>query len=76
LDVQGTNTDFVQGLTTVGFGTSDIAVTAINVISPIHLTVTVAPNVTVSSANITITTGLELISQAVGSQITATDPQQ
>ncbi len=75
LDVQGTGTNFVQGLTTVGFGTSDIAVTEINVISPAHLTVTVTPNVSISSANITITTGLELISQAVGSQITATNPQ-
>ena len=75
LDVQGTGTNFVQGLTTVGFGTSDIAVTEINVISPTHLTVTVTPNVSISSANITITTGLELISQAVGSQITATNPQ-
>jgi hypothetical protein len=74
LDVQGTNTNFVQGLTTVGFGTSDIAVTEINVVSPAHLTVTVTPNVTIGSANITITNGLELISQAVGSQITATDP--
>lgn len=76
LNVQGTNTNFVQGLTTVGFGTSDVAVNQITVISPNQLTVTVTPNVTISSANITITTGLELISQAVGSQITATDTQQ
>jgi hypothetical protein len=75
LNVQGTNTNFVQGLTTVGFGTSDVVVTQVTVNSPTQLTVTVTPNVTVSSANITITTGLEVVSQAVGSQITATDPQ-
>jgi hypothetical protein len=38
--------------------------------------VTVTPNVNINSANITITTGLEVISQAVGSQITATNPPQ
>jgi hypothetical protein len=36
----------------------------------------VTPNVSISSANITITTGLEVISQAVGSQVSATDPAQ
>ena len=75
VDVLGTNTNFVQGLTTVGFGTSDITVTAVNVISPIHLTVTLTPSVNIGSANITITTGLEVISQAVGSPISATDSQ-
>jgi hypothetical protein len=43
--------------------------------SPNQLTIIVTPTVSISSANITITTGLEVISQAVGSQITATDPQ-
>jgi hypothetical protein len=75
LDVVGTNTNFQKGLTTVGFGTSDITVNQVTVNSPTHLTVTVSPNVSMSSANITITTGLEVISEAVGSQITATDSQ-
>ncbi len=74
LTVQGSGTNFTSGVTTVGFGTSDILVTQVNVISPTQLTVNVTPNVTISSANITITTGLEVISQALGSQITATDP--
>jgi hypothetical protein len=73
LDVKGTNTDFLQGVTTVGFGTSDVTVNQINVINATHLTVNVTPSVTIGSANITVTTGLEAISQAVGSQITATD---
>jgi hypothetical protein len=51
-------------------------VNQITVIDSTHLTVTVTPTVTISSANITITTGLEVISQAVGSQITATNSQQ
>jgi len=70
IDVQGTGTHFTQGLTTVGFGTSDVQVGQINVLSPTHLTVAVTPNVILNPANITITTGLEAISQAVGSQIT------
>ncbi|MBV9772144.1 MAG: matrixin family metalloprotease [Bryobacterales bacterium] len=76
VDVQGVNTNFTQDLTTVGFGTSDVLVKQITVISPTHLTVTVTPNVTISSASITVTTGLDAIAQALGSQITATDPQQ
>jgi hypothetical protein len=75
VEVRGSNTNFIQGVTTVGFGTSDVQVNQINVISRSHLTATVTPNVSISSANITITTGLEVISQAVGSQITATNSQ-
>jgi hypothetical protein len=74
--VQGINTNFIAGVTAVGFGTSDVLVNQVTVNKPTQLTVTVTPNVTVSSADITVTTGLEVISQAVGSQITATDSQQ
>ncbi len=70
VDVRGVGTNFIKGATTVGFGTSDVQVNQINVISATHLTVNVTPNVSISSANITVTTGLEVISQAVGSQIT------
>jgi hypothetical protein len=69
--VEGTNTNFVAGVTTVGFGTSDVTVGQVNVIDATHLSATVTPNVSVSSMNITVTTGLEVISQALGSQITA-----
>ena len=73
--VTGTATNFVPNVTTVGFGTSDVVVNQVNVIDSTHLRVTVTPSVSISSANITITTGLEVISQAVGSQITANDAQ-
>jgi Matrixin len=76
VDVQGSDTNFVAGVTTVGFGTSDVMVRGVNVTSSTHLTATVTPNVTISAANITVTTGLEVISQAVGSQIVAADPTQ
>jgi hypothetical protein len=75
VDVRGTHTNFVKDVTTVGFGTSDVTVNQITVINPTHLTVSVTPSVSISSANITLTTGLQAISQAVGSQITTTDSQ-
>jgi hypothetical protein len=76
LNVQGTNTNFIPGVTTVVFGTSDVLVNQVVVNNPTQLTVTVTPNVTISSANLTVSTGLEVISQALGSQIVATNPQQ
>lgn len=76
VDVQGFGTNFLQGVTTVGFGTSDVTVSAVTVLTATHLTATVTPNVTISSANITVTTGLEVISQAVGASVTPADTQQ
>jgi hypothetical protein len=73
VDVQGSNTNFIQDVTTVGFGTSDVLVKEITVLSPAHLTAVVSPRVTVGTANITVTTGLAMISQALGSQVIATD---
>ncbi len=75
LTVTGAATNFVPNVTTVGFGTSDVVVNQVNVTDSTHLTVTVTSGVSINSANITITTGLEAISQALGSQITATDSQ-
>jgi hypothetical protein len=76
LTVKGTNTNFVQGLTTVGFGTSDVTVNQITVNKPTQMTVSITPNVSLSAASITVTTGLEVISQAVGSSIIPADPTQ
>lgn len=76
LVVVGTNTNFVSGLTSVGFGTSDVTVNNLTVADPTHLSVTVTPNVSIDPTTITVTTGLQVISQAVGSQITPAVPQQ
>lgn len=76
LDIQGAGTNFQSGVTTIGFGTSDVIVGDIKVLSPTHLTVSVTPNVTVSAANITVITGLQMISQAVGSTVVPADTQQ
>jgi hypothetical protein len=75
VEVRGSNTNFTAGVTTVGFGTSDVQVNQVNVLSATHLTAVVSPAVAVSSAVITVTTGLEVVSQALGSQIAAIDQQ-
>jgi hypothetical protein len=69
VDVVGANTNFVAGQTIVGFGTSDVVVSQVTVLSPTHLSVQVTPNVTVATSGINVTTGLGVISQALGNQI-------
>jgi hypothetical protein len=75
VDVQGVNTNFAQGVTTLGFGTSDVLVEQLTVLSPTHLQAVVSPGVSVGTAGITVTTGLEIVSQALGSQVTTTNSQ-
>ena len=74
IQVEGVNTNF-GAQTQVGFGTSDIVVNQVNVISPTALTITVTPNGTVTTNMITITTGLQVISQALGFQVVTTNQQ-
>jgi len=73
--VTGVNTNFAGGQTQVGFGTSDIVVKQVTVQSPTQLTAVVTPNASVTSNMITVTTGLNVISQALGYQVIATDSQ-
>ncbi len=75
VDVVGTNTNFVAGQTIVDFGTSDVVVNQVTVLSPNHLSVQVTPNVTVATSGINVTTGLGVISQALGNQITTANPK-
>ena len=75
VDIVGVNTNFTSA-TTIGFGTSDVYVKKITVLSPTHLSAVVtATNAWVPSGGISVTTGLRIVSQAVGSPIMATDPQ-
>jgi hypothetical protein len=69
VNVVGAHTNFSAGQTLVGFGTSDVVVNQVTVLSPTHLTVQVTPNVTVPTAGINVTTGLQVISQALGNRI-------
>ena len=76
VDVTGVNTNFVDGQTVVGFGTSDVVVKSVTVLGPTHLTATVTPGTLVSTAGISVTTGLRIVSQALGFQVISTNPQQ
>jgi hypothetical protein len=73
VDVIGVNTDFDPNLTRVGFGSPDAIVTQVNVLSPTHLQVFVqtAPGASIDTAqSINIANGLEIISPALGAQVT------
>jgi hypothetical protein len=77
IDIVGTNTNFINGQTIVGFGSSDALVKKLTVLSPNHLTVqvTVSPNAAASMNSLSITTGLQVISSALGFQIGPGSPQ-
>lgn len=75
VDVFGSNTHFIDGQTTVGFGTSDVTIDKITVVSPTHLSITVTPKVGLSTAEINVTTGLGVISQALGYKVTLANPK-
>jgi len=72
VDVIGTNTDFVQGQTFVGFGTSSVVVTSVNVLDSGHLQViaTAAAGTSVATTDINVTTGLSVISKYLGNSVT------
>jgi hypothetical protein len=73
VDVIGTNTNFAQGQTYVGFGTSSAQVTNVNVLGPGHLqaAVTTAAGASVPTTAINVTTGLSVISQALGDSVSS-----
>ena len=72
VDVIGTNINFVQGQTFVGFGTSNVAVSNVVVVSPVHLqvTATAAAGTSIPTTAINVTTGLSVISKALGYGVT------
>jgi len=75
VDIVGANTNFLDSQTLVGFGTSDVVVKQVTVLSPTHVTVSVHPNVTVSTKNVNVTTGLAVVSQALGNKVTTAAPK-
>ena len=81
VNITGTNTNFTDPNANpitgsfVGFGTSDVVVNQVTVQSPTQISVVVTPNVTLTTNMVSITTGLGIISQALGSQVVTTDPQ-
>jgi hypothetical protein len=72
IDITGVNTQFVDGQTTVGFGTSDITVRRVWVLNPNHLwaNVVVAPSANPFAYTATVLTGFQLAPQSFAFQVT------
>ena len=73
VDILGTNTNF-DAQTVVGFGSSDVVVKKVQVISPTHITATVAAPSFIPTTAINLTNGLRVISQSLGSSIVSAQP--
>jgi uncharacterized protein (TIGR03437 family) len=75
IDITATNTNFAQGQVTVGFGTSDIQVRRVWVLSPTHLVadVVVANNATVGVWPVTVISGFQVLEQAAAFQVLPTN---
>jgi len=76
VDITTSNTNFVNGAVTVGFGTSDITVTGVWVISPTELwvNVMVAPGAALGSSEISVISGFQVMSQPFGFRIVPANP--
>jgi len=71
VDITASNTNFVQGQVTVGFGTSDIAVRRVWVLSPTHLVadVVVANNAAIGSWPVDVISGFQVAEQPAAFQV-------
>lgn len=72
VEIDGINTNFLDGQTAVGFGSSDVAVRQIWVTGPnrILLNVSISPSAVPAQTSITVATGLELVQAPQAFQIT------
>jgi hypothetical protein len=84
VDIKATNMQFcvltaggcVNAQVTLGFGTSDVSVRRVWVLSPTHLVanLVVASNAAIGFSEISVVSGFQVASQAGGFQITPADP--
>jgi len=76
IDITGANMSFANGLTSVGFGSSDVLVRRVWVLSPTHalVNVQVAPNARLGPFSASVLSGFQVFSQPAAFQITAADP--
>jgi uncharacterized protein (TIGR03437 family) len=67
VDITAQNANFVNGQVTVGFGTNDITVNNLWVLSPTHLqvNVVVAPNAALGASEVSIVSGFQVITLPV-----------
>ena len=75
IDITGSGLTFTPGQTIVGFGTSDVLVQRVFVLSPNHLQVdvSVSPNAALSNADVSVLAGFQLATAPSGFQITPSD---
>lgn len=78
LQIDGVHVHFVPGKTTVGFGTSDIVVRQLWVVSPdkILVNISVNPKAKLGLVSATISTGIQLVTVGVQLQIRPAEPVQ
>ena len=78
VDVVTQGTNFVEGQVVVGFGTSDVLVKRVQVLSPTHLQVTAtAPaGLFASTASINITNGIRILAQSQGTPVVSSAAPQ
>jgi hypothetical protein len=75
VDISGSNTNFVSGQVAVGFGSSDITVSRVWVLSPTHLlaNVVVAPSAAITQTEVSVVSGFQIATAPFGFQIQAAD---
>ena len=71
VDITTTNTNFVNGQVTVGFGTSDVSVRRVWVLGPTHLVadVVVQNNAAIGNTTVSVISGFQVMSQPAAFQI-------
>ena len=76
IDVTGVNTKFTDGQMTVGFGSNDVFVRRVWVLSPAHLLVDVfvSPNAPPGATETSVISGFQIASQPLGFQIQPANP--
>ncbi len=78
IQITGYNTNFVAGQMAVGFGSSDITVERVWVVSPSQLLINIAvnPGASVQATNVSVVSGLQLTTLTASFQVTVPTPGQ
>jgi uncharacterized protein (TIGR03437 family) len=76
VDITAQNAAFMDGQVTVGFGTGDITVDHLWVLSPTHLqaNVVVAPNAALGASELSVVSGFQVVAQPFAFQTQAANP--
>ena len=78
VQINGNNTNFLNGQPVVGFGSSDIVVKQIFVIGPglLQVNVSVNPQAPPTATTVTVTTGMQTATETLYVQVLAANPNQ